>query len=273
MRMVIKADLDRQVGRFIDALEDGQRSIEPDLRGLQPRAARVFEDHRDRVIHVGVSDGIQEVSPEHKLGLWESFPLTMPVEDTLSVDLAHKRDRLVRDIQKKTISENTYKINDLVDSLFERYLKSLKISYQYVARDWLRGEGDEKDVLKALKDTFMRTDYEAERIFRTETTNYFNESRQSYFKDNTSVDYMELYAVTDGRISKICEDRHEAVVTISEASLKKYMPAFHPHCRTIQRPLLSYLSSDRRIIDRGLALRAAHESSWTPTAWEHSRAA
>jgi len=70
-----------------------------------------------------------------------------------------------------------------------------------------------------------------------------------------------LTAVTDGRISNICESRHGYVVEIGKAWLKKYMPAFHPHCRTIQRPLFSSLPSNKVQIDKGLEM---DERSFVP---------
>lgn len=231
MRSVIKRDLEKKIGRFVDALDSGRSSVDPKLDTVRPQVSKVFEDHRDGVVHVAVSDGIQEVSPEHELGLWEAFPESMPVENTLTVELAGRRDKLVRGIRKKTVAANAYKVPDLVNSLFESYLKGLRVSYEYLTHSWMRGEEDnEEHVIRALKDTFQRTDAEARRIFQTETTNYFNEARHDYFQENTGVDYMQLYAVTDGRISQICEDRHRAVITIEDAKKKEFMPAFHPWC-------------------------------------------
>lgn len=264
MRELIRKHIQDTLQEFVDALDRDDPSMEPDTIGIIDSMARIFESHRDKVIHVGVSDGIQEVSPEHRLNAWDDFPLEMPVEETLSVDLASKRDALVKGIKRQTIAANTYKISDLVNSVLDSYLFNIRKTYRKVAKNWMIGESSIEDVTSALGDALKKTDSESERIFRTETTNYFNESRHEYFSENTGVDYMQLYAVTDFRLSKICEDRHEAVVTISEARLKKYMPAFHPHCRTIQRPLISALPSHKALIDKGLQLRESFEASWTP---------
>ena len=272
MRALLRKESEAQIKDFLEQLRSGRRTLKPDVKGLADRMAPIFESHRNKVIHVGVSDGIQEVSPEHELGLWQAFPVNMPIEHTLSVELAGKRDKIVKEIKKVTIKRNTYKIPDMVDSVLDAYLKNLKETYKAVAAEWMEGESDVDDVIRGLKQGLIRTDSDSERIFRTETTNYFNRSRHDYFSDNTSVDYIELYAVTDGRISKICEDRHGAVVTISEAGKKEFMPAFHPNCRTIQQPLISALSSHKKIIDIGLLI-TARKSSWAPTAWEHRHAA
>src|SRR6185312_4008485 len=118
---------------------------------------------------------------------------TMPIEDTLRVDLAGARDRIVNAIRKETIKSNAYKLKDLTSTLLDSYLKNLKKAYQSIASDWFDGEDTTENVIEGLKQGLMRTDNEAERIFRTETTNYFNRSRHDYFSDNTAVDYMELY--------------------------------------------------------------------------------
>jgi SPP1 gp7 family putative phage head morphogenesis protein len=251
---------------FHQALEHSLPSFEPNVLHLVPTLTTIFEAHRDNVIHVAVSDGMQEVSPENKLGLWTAFPFNFPIEETLGTELGKKRDEIVKKYRTKVEGQNTYKIGDLVSTQLGDYLKALKQAYRGIAQDWLAGQGTVRDVIEGLRWALQKSDNSAERIFRTETTNYFNESRHDYFSQNTAVDYMELYAVTDGRISKICEDRHRSVVTIAEAGLKKYMPAFHPHCRTVQRPLISKLLTHKRIIDEGLKLRE-RESSWEAAAW------
>jgi SPP1 gp7 family putative phage head morphogenesis protein len=266
MREILRRESEKQIRDFYEAIQSDHRTFKPDFKGLEEKVLPIFENHRDRVIHVGVSDGIQEVSPDHELGLWMNFPVGMPIEDTLSTDLAVKRDKIVRVVKKTTIARNTSKVKDLTSDLLDAYLKNIKEAYKAVSASWIEGESSVKDVISGLRESLRKTDNDSERIFRTETTNYFNRSRHDYFSDNTSVDYMELYAVTDGRISKICEDRHGAVITIAEASKKEFMPAFHPNCRTIQRPLISALSSHKKIIDAGLLI-TARKASWTPDAW------
>ncbi len=270
MRGVLKKETQGLVRDFRDSLDAGRQNFAPTFRGLDIRMEPVFEAHREKTIYVAVSDGIQEVTPgdDFKLGLWQAYPATIWIEDTLSTQLAGTRDQLAETFWQKLIKRDPDKPLSLARDLMGGYTEALSKAYRSLARSWLdQGEDSIGEIQAALSKVLRVSDSSAERIFRTETTNYFNESRQDYFAVNTSVDYMELYAVTDGRISKICEDRHRAVVTILEAALRKYMPAFHPHCRTIQRPLISALTTHKKIIDIGLALRAARESSWTPAAW------
>jgi SPP1 gp7 family putative phage head morphogenesis protein len=272
MREVLRRDSQRQVREFQDALDAGAQSIAPDVSGLSERILPIFEQHRDRVIHVAVSDGIQEVSPENELGLWLRFPDTYPVEETLSVSLAKKRDEIVEKAKRAAAKANAGKPQDLAGGLVDAYLKNLKEAYRRIAADWLEGESTIQEVIRGIQIGLKKSDSESQGIFRTQTTNYFNESRHEYFTDNTSVDYMQFYAVTDGRVSNICEARHEIVFPIAQARDPDFMPALHPWCRSIQRPLISALTTHKRIIDEHL-ITDAEKQALPPTAWEHAHAA
>lgn len=263
VREVVRRELDAQASTIRQALDSAAHSFTPPTGRLRSEIERVFEKHRDDVIRVGVSDGIQEISPDKKLNLWMNHPLAMPVEDTLTRALATKRNAITPKIAKAVETKTATKIGDLVDAQLKAYLKSVKDTYRKFAADWLDGkEGFSiRDVLDALSGTLRKTDFEAAKIFRTETTSYFNQSRYHYFSENTDADYIELFAVTDGRISDICKSRHGFVVEMAKAHFKQYMPPFHPYCRTIQRALISYLPTHKRIIERGLVMS---ESSFVP---------
>ena len=241
---------------IISHLEAGHRDYTPntDLPQLDKHLQVIFKKFQDAAIKAGFSDGLQEVSPEGKLNLWAKYPITMPVEDTIVLQgghaLAEKRKTLFDEFleqNQKTLEE---KISDYVRGTKSAYLKNIRKTYAASAKKWFAGESDLETVKSYLKKALYSTDAEAERVLRTETTNYFNYTRAEYFQKNTDVDYVELYAVTDGRISDICETRHGYCVPIEKAKLKKYCPAFHPHCRTVQRPLFSSLPSHKRIIEK-----------------------
>lgn len=271
-KLALKFNAEKNLHSLLDHLDDGASTFHPNIEGLDRKLLTLFTEHKDDVVHVAVSDGIQEVSPDQKLGLWADFPMGMPIELTLTERTRRKRRTAIEQVADRWAHRHKKQVTVLADALLEDYLTAVRKSYRVLSSDWMegmkkRGGKDESSirvVQQLLGSALQVSAYSAERIFRTETTNYFNESRHTYFADNTMVDFMELYAVTDGRISEICADRHQAVITISEAAFKKYMPAFHPHCRTIQRPLISSLPSHKKIIDFGESYRQRTESSWTP---------
>jgi SPP1 gp7 family putative phage head morphogenesis protein len=262
MREVLRRQTQEIAGSMKHALEHGLPYWHPNVKGLKDKIHGIFEHHQANVVKVAISDGIQEVSPEHKLSLWMEHPLQMPIEDTLTRALADKRDSLIDRYLEKLKDKKQGVLKALAESLMEDYLSAIRKSYKVLAGDWLSGGDTDPGEIKAVLGRALQvTDSSSERIFRTETTNYFNETRHAYFSANTAVDFMQLYALTDGRISHICETRHGFCMTIDRAGLKKYMPAFHPNCRTVQRALISKLTRDKALIDKGLAM---DESSFAP---------
>lgn len=262
-REILRKDASRQLPHFEAAVET-QGIFKPNISKLTQELTQLFIEHHDETVHVSVSDGIQEVSPENKLAGWSEHPIDIPIENTLGTELAGTRDAIVKEYlrrRKQLINPITKFVTDLTDE----YLRNIRKAYTRAAADWLDHDNDESpgvdEVIEYLKTALKKTNSNAATVFRTETTNYFNDTRQAYFADNTAVDYIQLYAVTDGRISQICEDRHRFVITIQQAKLPKYKPAFHPNCRTIQRPLISRLKSDMALITAGLAM---NEESFTP---------
>jgi SPP1 gp7 family putative phage head morphogenesis protein len=264
LRAVLRENAQGMVGAMQAALEQGRESWEPSdglLVRLPGRIELVFNRHQDHVIRTAISDGIQEVSPKNELALWTQHPLDVPVEETIGVALADDRDKAVdrfKALHLRSLSED---LKEFVKSAFDAHLKNIRKAYARASSEWLAGDGSRRLVTDAIRDALVSTDAHAERIFRTETTTYFNQARQEYFATDTAVDYMMLSAITDGRISKICDSRNGFVVPIERARVKKYMPAFHPHCRTIQRPLISALPSHKVLVDRGVAM---NESRFYP---------
>lgn len=239
-----------------EALEDGRTTLPVHLPDLDAHLARVLRAHQEHVIKVGVSDGMREVTPEKKFSTWEQWPYWYPVEDTFKT-LAERgaRDKIFNRIHKKVAKQAGGFLAQIIDLEKERYLRNLKSVFANAAKDFFKTE-DTDDTKEVVKDViariFSKTDTQAEMIFRTETTRYFNEARLEYFKHETDVDFVQLVAVTDGRISEICEVRDGYVIPIDQANQKKFKPPFHPNCRTVQSPLDTDLKSDAKEVESNL---------------------
>jgi SPP1 gp7 family putative phage head morphogenesis protein len=246
---------------FLEALEGWQNDFRPDTKGLLEQIEKVIKEHRDDVIYVGVSDGMQEVRPDNSMGHWATYSVDFPIERSIvSLEQKKKRWEVVKKIgQKIKDSKRAEKaLKEIAKSQLDQYLKAVKDAYKKAADEFLYGTGDRKSAIAKVDDfqdffreVFNRVGFNAERVFRTETTAYFNEARIDYFKDNTDVDFVQIFAITDNRISKICDDRHQYIIPISESHKKKFKPPFHPNCRTVVSPLISYLY-DQAEIERNL---------------------
>jgi len=221
----------------------------PPQKEIKRKIESNFISHKKDAVKVGVSDGVLEVSPERELSLWKHFPIGYPVEEAVNL-VAPKIaiEPLTNDIERVIETKKRFKIAKLTQSQLKTYLFSIKNVFRALSTDWIVGESSIKEVIESLKTVLRVSDAGASRIFRTETTSYFNESRHAYFNRNTKVDFIQLFAVTDGRITPICDSRHGFILSIERAGLKTFMPPFHWNCRTIQRALISALSSHARII-------------------------
>lgn len=238
---------------MFDALESGEK-FSPSLKNFDSGFEKLLEKHFRKTIEVGVSDGYREVTPENNLSTWLDYGPLVPIESTIPVELAGYRDEMTNRI-RKLLGENTKTIfPELKDSLKDQQLSFLKGTYKNLAKNWLKGESSIVEVKKALTNTLGKGKASIERVFRTETTRWFNESRAEYFQSQTTATHVQIFAVTDGRTSHICESRNGFVVPIEKARLKKYMPPFHPNCRTVQRALFASIASHRKLIERGMAM-------------------
>lgn len=253
---VFEAHLRSMRPLIVSALDNNASNFPVDLSGLDKQLHRVLEAHMLHTVKTGVSDGWREVSPDNQLNQWAVIPFAIPIENTFTV-LAErkKRDSFIEDALKKIREKYSGGFAEIISLEKERYLKNVRSVYRTIADDYFKNPDSDytDDVAKeVLKRVFGKTQIEAERIFRTETTAYFNDARLAYFKDGTSVDFVSLFAITDGRISTICESRANYVIPIGRAGERAFKPPFHPNCRTIQSPLMSYLKSDAAFITANL---------------------
>lgn len=253
---VLAVNLRLNQHQIVSALRSGARSVSVGEGNLDRDLKKVFLDHQRQTIHVAVSDGIREVTPEKEFSTWTKWPWHYPVENTF-VSLAdkNKRDKIVKPIFETIEGANARKIKANVTSVKNKYLSLLQRTFRMFSKDYF-ADADTDVTRDLVKDIIGHTlevnKPHAEMIFRTETTRYFNDARVAYFQENTDVDFVQLIAVTDGRISNICESRDGYVVPLEKAELKQFKPPFHPNCRTIQSPLDTDLKSDVEEVRRNL---------------------
>ena len=262
IREALRKNAESIFHEIIDALDNGGKiDFKSATKSVDSILKKNYEAHAEHIIRAGFSDAIQEVTPDKKLYQWANFTLNTPVETTLSIELSDKRSDLIIQYFKDRSKKIDDNLKVITANTKDVYLRSLKVAFSSASKDWFNGEVSHDDVKSLLKRALQVTDSSAERVLRTETTAYFNDTRNSYFRVHTDVDYVEIFAITDGRISHICETRHGFCVPIEKSHLRKYLPPFHPNCRTVQRPLFSFLKSHAEIIKKGLSM---NESKFAP---------
>ena len=258
---VFERNLKSHENAFITALANNSDNVRLNIQNLDHELIPIFMNHIKETIHVGVSDGIREVTPDNKLSTWEAWPYDYPVENTITL----MGEKNIRDKVTGSIIEYLFKgkkrkaldksILEVIRLEKQRYVKTVQNLFKSAASSYYddpENTSPRSVFVDLFKRSLQKTDTSAEMIFRTESTRYFNESRIAYFKQHTSTDFVQLIAITDGRISNICESRDEYVIPIGKCGEKKYKPPFHPNCRTVQSPLNTATRSAQAVVRKNL---------------------
>lgn len=258
---VFERNIKSHENAVIHALTTNQKMFPLNLAELDHQLKPIFTSHIIETIHVGVSDGIREVTPQNELGTWQKWPYDYPVEKTITLMGEKKiRDKVTESIieflfkgkRKKLLNK---KIDEVIRLEKQRYLKNIEVIFKTSSAKYFEDPENTSPrsvFVDVLKTSLRKTDVAAEMIFRTETTRYFNESRIAYFREHTSTDFMQLIAITDGRISKICESRDNYVIPAGKSGQKKFKPPFHPNCRTVLSPLNTDTRSAQAVVRQNL---------------------
>lgn len=258
---VFENNLKNHEHAIVYALEHNAKMLPLNLNDVEAKLRAIFMNHIKETIHVGVSDGIREVTPENILNTWLAWPYEYPVEKTITLMGEKKIRRKVTDsifdmlFKGKKRKQLDKQIGEVIDLEKYRYLKNFEVNFKAVASPYFEDPENTSPrsvFVDLLQRTLKTTDVGAERIFRTETTRYFNEARIAYFKGHTSTDFVQLIAITDGRISKICESRDNYVIPIGQCGQKKFKPPFHWNCRTVQSPLNTDTRSAQAVVRQNL---------------------
>jgi SPP1 gp7 family putative phage head morphogenesis protein len=241
---VFERNLKAHEGAIIYALEQGVKIFPVHGEMLDLELTKIYLAHLHDTYKVGISDGMREITPEKTLSTWEQWHWSYPVENTITL------------MGEKTFRENVFKsmldralmgrkrktIAKIIKLEKARYFKNVQTVFKEIAKQYYddpENTSPRSVYLDLFKSVIKKTDSHTETVFRTETTRYFNEARVVYFKTHTDTDFVQIVAITDGRISDICECRDGYVIPIARAGEKQFKPPFHFNCRSVQSPLIT----------------------------------
>lgn len=90
---------------------------------------------------------------------------------------------------------------------------------------------------KQMKERFDVENYKLERLIRTES-NYFHNESMAVASEDMGFKKYKLSATLDERTSKICHEKNGKVYDYSRKKVGENYPPFHPNCRTIAVPYI-----------------------------------
>jgi SPP1 gp7 family putative phage head morphogenesis protein len=120
----------------------------------------------------------------------------------------------------------------VTDDLRKSYLDKLAKKFKIISPALKSGEISPKEAKKQMMDTWKTTKARVETIFRTETTNYFEDAQVSFYSDEDDVIGFLFDSVRDNSRTSICKSRHGLVYRPGTKLLSDNTPGCHWNCRS-----------------------------------------
>lgn len=138
------------------------------------------------------------------------------------------------------------------------YLKKVHNVWVKHSEEFRKGNTyDQEEVVRQIKKEADTTTKRAQGIVRTETTNYYNQSRMNYYDESQDVTHYLFMAIRDNATSPWCSPktvdgkrgRHGLVYKKGDPLLVRERPACHPWCRSELLPLTPENATHAKLIN------------------------
>lgn len=158
----------------------------------------------------------------------------------------------------------------------EEYLKKIQKVWRKYSEDFRVGdEATQEYVLRQVKEAAHVASSRAKTIVRTETTNYYNETRREIYDQSDAVSHYLFLAIRDQRTTKWCSDRvingkrgrHGLVYIKGDSITDVETPACHWNCRSEMVPLTRFNPRHRKLIEDYSMYRNNHLCHPLPEGW------
>ncbi len=169
----------------------------------------------------------------------------------------------------KPLKVQAAKIKDL-------YLKKTQSVWKKYASAFREGdEFTQEFVLRKIENAAETVKSRAKTIVRTETTNYYNQTRREIYDQSDAIWGYLFLAIRDQGTTKWCSDkvrdgkrgRHGLVYQKGDPLTDKETPSCHWNCRSEFTPLTMFNPRHRILIENLRLRRSAHKCHPLPEGW------
>lgn len=183
--------------------------------------------------------------------------------------------RIIYDKYRKT-NKLPPGLKEMGDKIKEEYLKKTQSVWRKYSEDFRNGdEATQEDVLRKIKKAADTASSRAKTIVRTETTNYYNQTRQEIYEQTTAVTHYLFLAIRDQATTQWCSDksfkgkrgRHGLVYKADDELRKEETPACHWNCRSEMVPLTPYNPRHIKLIEDETIQRRNNKCTPLPEGW------
>lgn len=157
-------------------------------------------------------------------------------------------------VRHKTVSRKdedlTHRARSIYENTRKSYLDKLESIWERASRDWRSGKtGSKEAVFEAIQKATNSTARRVSTIVETETTYYYNSTREAYYSQSDAVSHYLFLAVRDHATTKWCRSRHGKVFEKGTQLFRENIPPCHWNCRSEIVPLTAFNPRHKLLID------------------------
>ncbi len=167
-------------------------------------------------------------------------------------------------------------LKDMAQKIKEQYLKKTQSVWKKYSEDFRSGtEATQADVLRKVEKAADTVRSRAQTIVRTESTNFYNETRKEIYDQSDAITHYLFLAIRDQATTKWCSDkviqgkrgRHGLVYSKDDPLTAKETPACHWNCRSEMVPLTPFNPRHKRLIEDYSKHRHQNNCHPLPKGW------
>lgn len=167
-------------------------------------------------------------------------------------------------------------IRDMGETIKKNYLDKTQSVWQKHSEDFRAGDDfTQENVLRKVEKAADVSESRAKTIVRTETTNYYNETRREIYDQSDAITHYLFLAIRDQGTTKWCTDRkvngkrgrHGLVYKKDDPLTAQETPACHWNCRSEMVPLTPFNPRHRKLIADESVQRRNHKCAPLPEGW------
>ncbi len=205
------------------------------------------------------------VAPEVKLAARSKFPIPRSLREL----------RILWDRYRNT-GRLPKGFRDRAKEIRDQYLKKTQSVWRNYSQEYREGdEATQQNVLRKVQKAADTVQARAQTIVRTETTNYYNNTRREIYDQADAVWGYLFLAIRDQATTKWCTDKvrkgkrgqHGLVYKKGDPLTDKETPSCHWNCRSEMTPLVIHNPRHRKLIEDERMHRRNHECHPLPEGW------
>lgn len=167
---------------------------------------------------------------------------------------------------------------DRAKEIKDQYLKKTQSVWRKYSEDFRNGDAyTQENVLRKVHKAADTVEARAKTIVRTETTNYYNQTRREMYDQSDAIWGYLFLAIRDQGTTKWCTDqirdgkrgRHGLVYKKGDSLTDKETPSCHWNCRSEMVPLTKYNPRHLKLIEDLSLRRRNHICHPLPKGWSN----